>query len=110
MKQIKTLAFVVFCCFAGNVFAQYQPKNFEVKLENTLESISKAKSYLKSNERKLQLGEVNGFKYEAFFCRMEQKAINKWGVCIQVHAGDYNSYYKDRRDLRGKRKSYALFP
>ena len=100
MKRIKVLAVVIFCCVVGGAFAQYQPEKLEVKFQTNLKPASKAKSLLKTNARQLQLGDVNGFQYEAFFCRMEQKAINKWGVCIQVHAGDYNSYYKDRRDLR----------
>jgi hypothetical protein len=31
-------------------------------------------------------------QHHAFFCRMEDLSIKKFGIMIQVHAGDYNSY------------------
>lgn len=34
--------------------------------------------------------------YPAIFCQMEQKSVNRLGVMIQVHAGDYNSYSRRR--------------
>lgn len=42
---------------------------------------------------------INPIKYTAFFCKMEQKSINKLGVCLQFHAGRYNDYYKGKRYL-----------
>lgn len=36
----------------------------------------------------------NNFHYTAFFCKMELKAMNHFGIWIKVHVGDYDNYSK----------------
>ena len=37
----------------------------------------------------------NTFRYTAFFCKMELKAVDYFGIWIKVHAGDYDAYTKE---------------
>ncbi len=38
---------------------------------------------------------VNQFRYTAFFCKMELKTVDYFGIWIKVHAGNYEEYTKD---------------
>jgi hypothetical protein len=38
---------------------------------------------------------LNTYRYTAFFCKMELKAVHYFGIYIKVHAGDYDTYTKE---------------
>jgi hypothetical protein len=38
---------------------------------------------------------LNTYHYTAFFCKMELKTIDYFGIYIKVHAGDYDAYTKE---------------
>ena len=91
----------LFCICSTEAKAQFQQASLSLS-KNIQLSPSIGNSSIQSPLRLKpapKLDGVNGFKYEAFFCRMEQKSINKLGFCIQIHAGDYNTYYRDKRYL-----------
>jgi len=100
---VQGILIILILLFVGgrDAYAQFHSKrpllNSNLQLLPTL-SKTKVQSLLRLKPAP-KLDGVNGFKYEAFFCRMEQRSIDKLGFCIQIHAGDYNNYYKDKRYL-----------
>lgn len=38
------------------------------------------------------LAKLTNFHYTAFFCKMELKALDRFGIWVKVHAGDYDGY------------------
>jgi len=38
------------------------------------------------------VAKLTNFNYTAFFCKMELKALDRFGIWVKVHAGDYDGY------------------
>jgi hypothetical protein len=97
MRIIKILAVIfipilnVFNSFSQIGHLHLQPSS---STKNKIE-ISHYSSLLFKQETPIVKPYMNQFRYTAFFCKMELKSVDYFGIWIKVHAGNYEEYTRD---------------
>jgi hypothetical protein len=98
MKKIFLFFIVVFTgsfLFAQTPVLKFQPLNFSpAKQFHFMNSAAANPNLVLSspNPDHLPASFDPAIHFPAFFCRMELKAVEHFGIWIKVHAGDYDRY------------------
>ncbi len=96
MKKLRIFVIIIIAMFlASGLFAQSNLSKYTFFKPFIIASTHTAQLF---NFYPTLVGNYNprpiltNFHYSAFFCKMELKALDRFGIWVKVHAGDYDGY------------------